>query len=372
VSNISSARQAGSRKRRTAALVTGVALLAGGVLTAVPASSATTAPAGFRLVGLGHVAIAVPEVWGSNDAKCTTPFRDTVIIDTGFNEACLITRNPGIESVTLSSGPADYGFTADDTFALGGVTAQRERTTCSDTGTNGSPVCTGAVRFPSLQANFRAASSTDAAAVEAILSRIRFVSDRVAVPDDGVVFNDEQENSGQVYVDRLQALGLAPRVAVRQSSGMDAGYLLDVSPPAGTLLEPGDTVTVAISAAPRGPGDEFGVAMNSDDDAVPDGLLLTDEQVRAGTTVTIPVGRRIWASTYPVGTAIGDGKDHGEGTLGGELNGTSLRLDDRNDGRDYGPSWLAARPGPTDITLTITADGQRIVLGVVHVIVSGG
>jgi hypothetical protein len=286
------------------------------------------------------------------------------MIDTGFNEACLITRNPGIESVTLSSGPADYGFTADGTFALGGVTAQRERTTCSDTGTNGPPVCTGAVRFPSLQANFRAASSTDAAAVDAILSRIRFVSDRVAVPDDGVVFNDEQENSGQVYIARLQALGLIPRLVIQHYGGMDAGSLLEVTPRAGTVLEPGDPVTVTISGGPRGPGDEIGVGLNSNDDAYGGNQLLSDDQIRAGAGIAIPVGRRIRALAFPVGDAIGDGNYDDAATLAGDLSGTALRP-------DRGTSWVATTPGATDLTLTITVSGQRIVLGVVHVVVTG-
>ena len=56
-------------------------------------------------------------------------------------------------------------------------------------------------------------------------------------------------------------------------------------------------------------------------------------------------------------------------TIAGELDGTSLAVSDWKQGPNYPHSWEAVAPGRTKITLTITAAGKPVVLGVVTVVV---
>ncbi len=57
-----------------------------------------------------------------------------------------------------------------------------------------------------------------------------------------------------------------------------------------------------------------------------------------------------------------------QGKRTGTLDGTSLAVDPWR-GPNYPHAWKAVAPGHTKVTLTITADGQRIVLGTVTVVV---
>ncbi len=91
------------RRRRRVALCAAVALLLAPVgvaglaqfpdkakQTAMPATRSLEpqAPAGMRLVGMGRLAVAVPEDWGTNDVRCGQPLRDTVHFASEAVRAC--------------------------------------------------------------------------------------------------------------------------------------------------------------------------------------------------------------------------------------------------------------------------------------------
>jgi hypothetical protein len=246
------------RTRRYA--VTGVALTVAAVIAATtwavrPGDGhppAATTPPATRLVGIGHAAIAVPTQWATNQLHCGTPLKDTVIIDAGPQNLCLVDRPKGVESVMVRSGkPVD--FHADETFQLGSVRAERQRTTCTVNSLNRVTVCSGAVFIPSLNVSFQAESSTSAGEVHSILARITIVPDRVGVPEPLFSESNPAARFGEQYADRLTALGLKPSIQTRKSPGSIPGTVLAVSPSPGTMLMPGATVTVTVPAA-SGPG----------------------------------------------------------------------------------------------------------------------
>jgi hypothetical protein len=331
----------------------------GQTVTTADAGPLVSAPTGYRFVGLRHAAIAVPTDWGTNATQCGTPMKNTVIIDVFAVRDCAIAPKPEVDSVELRTGAAASDFRADRTFTIDGVAAEQSRTTCSDSSGARRAHCSGAVRIPSVQADFLAESWADAATVDTILSRIRILPDRVAVPGFRTLAGEQGARSGQLYQDQLRAAGLAVRVRTRHIPALDGGHVLDVSPAPGTVLRPGDVVETTISATPRGPADEINVEMNSEDADNHHFHTLTDEQIHRGATITVPVGGRVWAYAF----------GHRHTTLAAQLQGTSLSPSTWKLDPNKGHSWTATKRGTTRITLTITANGHRVTLGVVRVVV---
>jgi hypothetical protein len=319
--------------------------------------SPTVTPPGTRLVGAGHAAIAVPKEWGTNKALCGVPQQDTVVIDVAAIEACLPRRPRRVDSVEIRTGPPPFYYHADETTVIDGVPAERQKTACSP---GGRPVCTGIIYLPSLGVMFIADSSTSQAEVDRILSWIRIVPDLVAVPGVDKIRTDEQGGARATYVDVLHRASLTAEIRAKTVPGSPAGYILAVSPAPGTMVQPGTVVTVTVVAEPRGPADEVDVGMNSvhynPKEVYHD---LDDSQIRAGATIKLHVGDYIWA--YARGKRAS--------TLAGELDGTSLAVNECKKCPNYPHSWIAVSRGTTKITLTITADGKPVVLGTVTVLV---
>ena len=368
---------AGARRRRRHALAT-VGAAAAAVVAVVAATtllpSATpgppgprppvarptgiSTPPGTRLVGLGHAAVAVPLAWGTNRSRCGVPQHDTVVIDEGAVLACAIGRPRGVESVELGQGRARFDFTADRTVSVDGVTAQRQDTTCRRGGIGPGRLCAGTVYLPTLRVWFRAESSTGPRAVDRILQGIRVLPGLVGVPGFQTVNVSAQKGAQASYLRALRAAGLTARVRTQTVHAVDPGYLLGVSPAPGTMLHPGDVVTVTAVGPPAGPADEVRVGVTSADSTSSDYRSLSDQQIRAGATLRLRVGDRIWA--------YADGRR--SATLAGSLHGTSLVVDSRR-GPNYPHAWVARAPGRTRVTLTVTADGKPVPLGVVTVVV---
>jgi hypothetical protein len=215
-----------------------------------PVPTATNGvPAGMRLVGLGHATIAVPQAWGTNQAKCGTPQSDTVLVNEWLVQLCSVPRPSGVESVEVGDGAPGpkyrYGFHADETFEIDGVRAQRQRTTCEP----GTPqFCAGIVFLPTLGVWFRAESSTSAEEVDRVLGRVMVMPDRVGVPEYAGALSKGDGRSGQKYADLLRGLGLRVETRTAASPNYTPGELLKVSPFPGTMLAPGSTVTITLVA----------------------------------------------------------------------------------------------------------------------------
>jgi hypothetical protein len=213
-------------------------LSSSGTGTLITTPEPTPAPVAVRMVGYGHVAITVPKSWGTNASRCGTPHRDTVLIDDPSAASyCDLPRPPDVDSVELVTTPPS-GFRADETLMVDGVYAQRRKTGCAS-----DDVCWGAVGFPSLHVWFRASSSTSADEVDQILSRIQILPDRVGVPSS---WSLDESRDGTAYAKRIQALGLRTEFRTRTSTVYKPGRVVGVSPPPGTLLGAGETVTLTV------------------------------------------------------------------------------------------------------------------------------
>jgi hypothetical protein len=137
----------------------------------------------------------------------------------------------------------------------------------------------------------------------------------------------------------------------------ETGDVVDVSPRPGTMLRPGDVVTVTVAEGPRSAADRvyasFGYTAGAEDGE----RYLTDEQIRVDPTITVAVGDRLRA--YAKGPLA----------ISGEIDGSSVRPDRT---ATHPPAWRASAPGRSTITLSVPGeDGVPAVIGVVTVVVRG-
>lgn len=203
-------------------------------------------PPGMRLVGLDHAAIAVPDSWGTNETRCGTPQKDTVIINVGGTETCAASRPRNVDSVEISQGPSHFDQVSPERITIDAVDAERQPTACELGASGGPTVCSGAVFVLPFKVWFRAESSTSAR-VDEILDQIRVVPRRVGIPEYATTFIDAQERSGARYLTQLEGLGFEVQQVTKPKAGLDPGFVLGVSPAVGTMVEPGSTVTVTVS-----------------------------------------------------------------------------------------------------------------------------
>ncbi|WP_371405029.1 PASTA domain-containing protein [Kribbella sp. NBC_00662] len=204
----------------------------------------------MRMVGFGHATITVPADWPTNRSQCGTPKQDTVLIDDpSAGLFCGAFRPAEVESVELYYGRPRAEFRADETFEIGGVRAERQRTTCSISNypKANTTTCGGTVSIPSLKVWFRAESSTSAAEVDRMLSRIAIVPDRTGVPSFQALRVDLNGPKGTAYAGVLRQLGLKTQFHTVKSPSYPAGLVLKVSPAPGTMLKPGAIVTVTVT-----------------------------------------------------------------------------------------------------------------------------
>jgi PASTA domain-containing protein len=234
------------------AAVIGASTLLTGHGPTAPVTSPTPAPAppAMRLVGFGHAAIAVPADWPTNKSQCGTPKQDTVLIDDPSAALfCGAFRAAGVESVELHYGRPRAEFRADQKFQIGGVPAERQRTTCSVSNypKANTTTCGATVSIPSLEVWFRADSSTSAAEVDRMLARIAIVPDRTGVPSFQALRVDLNGATGAAYADVLRQVGLKSQIYTLRSPNYLPGQVLKVSPAPGTMLKPGATVAVIVA-----------------------------------------------------------------------------------------------------------------------------
>lgn len=328
------------------------------------APSDVVVPDGHRLVGAGHVGILVPDSWATNALRCGTVVRDSVVVDVGVIETCLWLSPTVHDSVWIEERvELDDG---GEPVAIGGLEARRYATRCeTDVIDNLNPSstitsCAGAMKVPEETVTFVARSAT-AEGVDAILDRIVALGpDQVAVPGTSQILygRDTQEHSGQLYVERLHALGLQAEVVQQSRPGIEPGFILDVTPGPGAVLDRGATVTVTVVAPPNGPAEEISVGMTTLHGQSEYGEV-TDSEIRAGATVHLRVGDGIWAYS----------KAEKGPQLVAEIRGTSLVDNSQPGGPNQGRTWMAVESGATEITLSVVVDGRSYEIGTVRVIV---
>ena len=227
-----------------------VAPVAGPDATAAPA-----APAGTRLVGIGHAAIAVPEGWGTNQTTCGKPTSNTVVIDQGVVPLCATTLPQTVSDVRLQVSP-DLSNSPEFTIAapinIDGVTARKTALQCTSEGSLASHryrLCTQSLWIEQEQALFTV-TSPHARTVRRLLDSVRVDEGYVAVP---LTYNQESVRDAQSFVEAARAEGLQVQTRFDRTSTSPKGWIVGVDPAVGSMLKPGATVHVTVSsgAAPQ-------------------------------------------------------------------------------------------------------------------------
>ncbi|WP_309647763.1 PASTA domain-containing protein [Nocardioides sp.] len=206
-------------------------------------------PTGFRWVGIGQAVVAVPDAWGTNEIRCGTPTRDTVVVDVGVIETCATSYPRDTTSVWIRSREPVDQVGSWSPIEVDGEPALRS----PDEGSQSSgeaAVYRAAVYLPERDVVFEATSSVSAEAVSEALGRITIVDTLVAVPgfSPANYGGGDQSKAGERYVRALLDEGLRATVVVRPTPQAGVvGFVLDASPAPGTVVEPGSTVRVTVT-----------------------------------------------------------------------------------------------------------------------------
>ena len=132
-----------------------------------------------------------------------------------------------------------------------------------------------------------------------------------------------------------------------------------IEPGVGTMLEPGSTVVVTISADRVRLVDQVELNVS----AWPEGQELTeldDEQARSGGVLTVPVGTEVWSPVS--GPRAAD--------VVAELEGDALVPSGGLDSPNPGRTWRAATVGTSTVRLFLEISGRRTSLGYFRVVVT--
>ena len=209
-----------------------------------PASSPQpTPPSGTRLVGIGHVAVAIPDDWATNKVFCGTPLKDTVIIDQNGSLSCLEPWRPGVDAVELEH-VRDVDFDGEP-IEISGVVAEVYMT-CDDQSLGPSPSCGAVVYVPSEEVRVTVSSDSESV-VKRVLQHIYVLPNLVAVPGFWTMNDQEGVRAGVRYVDLLGRLGLRPDDGYVSDTGLPEGYVVNVKPEVGTMLPAGAEVQVTVA-----------------------------------------------------------------------------------------------------------------------------
>ena len=211
-----------------------------------PSASPEVPPAGFRWVGVGQAVVAVPDSWATNDIRCGTPQSDTVVVDVSVIETCATAYPADTSSVWLRQREPVDEISTWTPVEVDGEEALRspdERLV----GFGSMPLFRTSIYLPGRDVVFAASSTVSQHAVDETLSRITILDTLVAVPGYSPANYEthDQSKAGETYVRTLEEAGLVAEVVTER--GALAGFVLDVSPTPGTVVEPGTVVTVTVA-----------------------------------------------------------------------------------------------------------------------------
>lgn len=260
------------RRTRVAAVVGGVAAVGliavgsavvadmGGVANE-PAATQPTAPTetpppstqnglvtspGTRLVGMGPIAVAVPQSWGANDIRCGTPLSDTVVFSTGARD-CLVEQRD-VSSVHFGRigrwEPRTWERNATTAMDLGEIDITRSEIGPYHEGLGEPtyPFSVGVVTVPDYDVAMWVVS-TDEELIRSVLDSVREIpSGYVAVP--------VRSAASRTWPYEADA-GLDVRQVSVYREGVSPGVLLSSDPPLGSIVPRGTRVRLTVA----GPGE---------------------------------------------------------------------------------------------------------------------
>lgn len=202
-------------------------------------------PAGSRWIGIGQAAIAVPDAWPVNATRCGTPTRDTVVVDVGAVELCLMPYPAGVTSVEVRPKNEVDDLLSWTTTEVDGEEALRSPAAAGES-YDGITVYRTSLYLPERDVMFVAASSVSQQAADDALAEITILDTLVAVPgvSEANYGGADQSKAAENYVRTLEEAGLVAEVVTERRGVL--GFVLGVSPAPGTVVEPGSVVTVTV------------------------------------------------------------------------------------------------------------------------------
>jgi hypothetical protein len=243
-----------TRRRRRRLGVAGGALAlvvaAGVAISVIPRSGGhedhlLTPPAGTRYVGIGQVAVAVPEDWSDGDASCNAPMRDTVFFPYGQDCVGMFhsVSSLAISAVRMNDGFAG-GMTPDGRVGGHRVVARPNSAMCM-VGT-GPEACLQSFGVPDLHAYFSVRVPRDEPEA---LDRVKAIRDSLRVlPDGQTAVPFLSAGSLDDWRAALQDAGLAVRVDHHSCppTGNCVGGVVSTTPAPGNVVPTGSIVTIDV------------------------------------------------------------------------------------------------------------------------------
>jgi hypothetical protein len=202
--------------------------------------SAPQAPPGTRLVGMGRLAVVVPEGWSTNDEKCGSALSNTVIFEANRVVWCTLAHRPHVSALHMVSATSPLALpwiyqhlTASE---LDGVTIKRTPTNTGNVGSAGALLARseGVVMY---------VTSPDRAVVESVLdSVIVLPAGWVTIPfNPDLPFLSNEELA-------LEQAGLRVEITRRDLPGRSSGSLLGATPAFGSVVPVGSTVHLVVDS----------------------------------------------------------------------------------------------------------------------------
>ena len=243
------------RRRRWAGRLAACAaagVLAAGGLTAVlgaddpsappvaGADDADAPPPGMRWVGIGHVAVAVPVGWSTNDLRCGVAKSDTVVVDQVRVDLCATAQPKDTVGVFVERRSTGFEPSTSTGF-VDGVRVER-----SGPRSGGDRSCAGSAYVPSEDALFRVQSTRGCDAVSDVLDSLRVFRDLKAVPGYADLPAFPFVASAERYMKRLSDAGFEVRVTAGSSADIERGGVVGVEPAVGTMVASGSVVTITL------------------------------------------------------------------------------------------------------------------------------
>jgi hypothetical protein len=213
----------------------------GGVSSNPSASpSAPQTPPGTRLVGMGRLAVAVPEGWSTNHERCGTALSNTVIFDANRVRTCgILLRRPvsALHIVSITTPLAlPWIYQHLTASKIDGITIQRTPTNTGHEGSTGALVARseGVVMYM---------SSPDRAVVDSVLDSVMVLpAGWVTIPFDPNLPLLPNEKVA------LEHVGLNVEITRDDLPGRSAGALIGVSPAFGSVVPVGSTVHLVVDS----------------------------------------------------------------------------------------------------------------------------
>jgi hypothetical protein len=206
-----------------------------------PSPSAPQAPPGTRLVGMGRLAVAVPEGWSTNDEKCGTALSNTVSFEANGVLSCAIPQRPHVSALRMVSTTSPLALIWTSwkhlpASELEGITIERTPTSRGDEGSVGALVARseGVVMY---------VTSPDPAVVDSVLDSVMVLpAGWVTVPyNPDLPFLSNEELA-------LEQAGLRVEITRRDLPGRSSGSLLGATPAFGSVVRVGSTVHLVVDS----------------------------------------------------------------------------------------------------------------------------